>query len=89
MNEGQRNNVWVRGLKFAIPISVLGVVGLMILPLPALGLDLLISVNISLSMIVLLTTVYVRNPVSFSVFRDEEAAELWAAGGCEPNAAAS
>ena len=68
MSVTQPGNTWVRGMKVIIPVAVLGVMALMVLPLPALGLDLLISLNVSLSMVVLLTTVYVRNPVSFSVF---------------------
>ena len=57
-----------KGAQTIMPLAVLSLVGLMILPLPAFGLDLLISLNISLSLVVLLTTVYVVNPVNFSVF---------------------
>jgi flagellar biosynthesis protein FlhA len=57
-----------RASKIAVPLLVVGVVGLMVLPLPAFALDLLISMNVSLSMVVLLTVVHTTNPVSFSVF---------------------
>ncbi|RPJ79893.1 MAG: flagellar biosynthesis protein FlhA, partial [Acidobacteria bacterium] len=40
----------------------------MILPLPALLLDLLLSVDIGLAVVLLLTALYVREPVEFSVF---------------------
>src|SRR5262245_54321310 len=50
------------------PIAVLAVVLLMIVPLPTLLLDLLLSVDIGLAVVLLLTSIYVRQPVEFSVF---------------------
>jgi flagellar biosynthesis protein FlhA len=50
------------------PAAVLAVVGLMIVPLPPLLLDLLLSVDIGLSVVLLLTAIYVKEPVEFSVF---------------------
>jgi flagellar biosynthesis protein FlhA len=50
------------------PLAVVAVVGLMIVPLPPLLLDLLLSVDIGLSVVLLLTAIYVREPVEFSVF---------------------
>jgi flagellar biosynthesis protein FlhA len=50
------------------PIAVLSVVALMIVPLPPFLLDLLLSVDIGLSVVLLLTAIYVRQPVEFSVF---------------------
>jgi len=50
------------------PIAVIAVVGLMIVPLPPLLLDLLLSVDIGLSVVLLLTAVYVVQPIEFSVF---------------------
>src|SRR5919199_5174873 len=44
------------------------VVMLMIVPLPPILLDLLLSVDIGLAVVLLLTAVYVREPVAFSVF---------------------
>ena len=40
----------------------------MIVPLPPLLLDLLLSVDIALAVVLLLTAIYVRQPVEFSVF---------------------
>src|ERR1700761_3621724 len=54
--------------EFAIPIAVLGIVFAMITPLPAFLLDLLISGNITFSVIVLLVSLYITKPVEFSVF---------------------
>src|SRR5580704_17337707 len=54
--------------EFAIPIAVLGIVLAMIAPLPSFMLDILISANITLSVIVLLVSLYITKPVEFSVF---------------------
>jgi flagellar biosynthesis protein FlhA len=50
------------------PIAVVSVVGLMIVPLPPILLDLFLSVDIGLSVVLLLTAIYVREPIEFSVF---------------------
>ena len=54
--------------KFAVPLGVVGIIVLLIAPLPAALLDLLIVVNISLGLVVLLTAMYVKKPLEFSVF---------------------
>ncbi len=46
----------------------MAVVLLMIVPLPPLLLDLLLSIDIGLAVVLLLTAIYVRQPVEFSVF---------------------
>jgi flagellar biosynthesis protein FlhA len=51
-----------------VPIAVLSVVLLMVVPLPPLLLDLLLSVDIGLAVVLLLTAIYVKSPVEFSVF---------------------
>jgi flagellar biosynthesis protein FlhA len=61
-------SVRVNWRQFAIPIAVLGIVLAMIAPLPPFLLDILISANISLSVIVLLVSLYITRPVEFSVF---------------------
>ena len=50
------------------PIAVMAVVLLMIVPLPPFLLDLLLSVDIALAVVLLLTAIYVKQPVEFSVF---------------------
>jgi len=52
----------------SVPLGVLGIVLFMITPIPALLLDLLISANITLSVILLLVSIYIAKPVDFSVF---------------------
>jgi len=51
-----------------VPMVVLAIVLAMIVPLPAFLLDLLISTNITLSVIVLLVSMYITRPVEFTVF---------------------
>jgi len=50
------------------PGAVLAVVLMMVVPLPPILLDLLLTLDIGLAVVLLLTAVYVQNPVSFSVF---------------------
>jgi len=54
--------------EFVVPIAVLGIVLAMIMPLPPFLLDILISGNITMSVIVLLVSLYIIKPVEFSVF---------------------
>ncbi|WP_149203343.1 flagellar biosynthesis protein FlhA [Actinotalea subterranea] len=54
--------------QLAVPVGVVGVVLLLVVPLPAALLDVLIVVNITMSLVVLLTSMYVKRPLDFSVF---------------------
>ena len=58
----------IRGTHLIAPAAVMAVVLLMIVPLPPMLLDLLLSMDIGLSVVLLLTVIYVRQPVEFSVF---------------------
>jgi flagellar biosynthesis protein FlhA len=58
----------VNWMEFGVPIAVLGIVLAMIAPLPPFLLDVLISANITMSVIVLLVSLYITKPVDFSVF---------------------
>jgi flagellar biosynthesis protein FlhA len=51
-----------------LPLSLIASVLVIIVPLPAAVLDVLLATNITLSVIVLLTTVYVRTPLEFNIF---------------------
>src|SRR6202163_4474259 len=51
-----------------VPIAVLAIVLIMITPIPPLHLDIMISANIMLSVVVLLVSLYIRKAVEFSVF---------------------
>src|SRR6476661_5532394 len=58
----------IRGTHLIAPAAVMAVVLLMVVPLPPILLDLLLSIDIGLSVVLLLTVIYVRQPVEFSVF---------------------
>ncbi len=51
-----------------IALSVVSVLGIMILPIPTFMLDILLSLSISLSIIVLITGIFIGKPLDFSVF---------------------
>lgn len=53
---------------FAVPVGVVGIVMLLVVPVPAWLLDLLIIVNILFGLVILLTTMFVKRPLDFSVF---------------------
>ncbi|MCH2162098.1 MAG: flagellar biosynthesis protein FlhA, partial [Phycisphaerales bacterium] len=53
---------------FFVPVGFLMLIGVLVVPLPTMVLDVLISANIALAAIVMLTTIYMRRPLEFSVF---------------------
>ncbi len=58
----------LKRLRYAAPILLLALLGMIILPLPPLLLDVLFTFNIVLAMIVILVSVNSRRPLDFSVF---------------------
>jgi len=58
----------VRPSHLMVPAALIAVVLLMVVPLPPVLLDVLLSVDIGLSVVLLLTVVYLKQPVEFSVF---------------------
>src|SRR5688572_24313461 len=55
-----------RGMIF--PFALIGLLVVILVPLPTPVLDFLLVLNITLSVIVLVTTVYVKSPLEFAVF---------------------
>ena len=51
-----------------VPILVVGILGLMVLPLPSVFLDCLLALNITIALAVLLTSMHIRKALDFSVF---------------------
>jgi len=51
-----------------VAIGVIGIVGVMIIPLPPIVLDFLLSFDIALAVIILLSSLYNLDPLEFSVF---------------------
>ena len=58
----------IRRSDLAFTVALFGVVMMLILPLPAVLLDVLLAVSIGLSLLILLLITYVKDPPEFSVF---------------------
>src|SRR4051812_9416229 len=54
--------------KLAVPLGVVGIIMLLVVPIPVGILDFLIAVNILFALVILLTTMFVKKPLDFSVF---------------------
>ncbi|MBI5587523.1 MAG: flagellar biosynthesis protein FlhA [Deltaproteobacteria bacterium] len=57
-----------KGSEFLLPVGIVGILIVMILPVPALILDLLLTFNITIAIIILLVAVYINKPLDFSTF---------------------
>ncbi len=60
--------VWARNRGLIVPALMAASILVIVVPLPAGLLDLLLSANITVSVLILLTTLYVGKPLEFSVF---------------------
>lgn len=54
--------------KLAVPVGVVGIIMLLVVPIPPFLLDTLIILNIMFALVILLTSMFVRKPLDFSVF---------------------
>ncbi|GAB2518080.1 flagellar biosynthesis protein FlhA [Paramicrobacterium agarici] len=54
--------------KLAVPVGVVGIIMLLVVPVPPVLLDTLIITNIMFALVILLTTMFVKKPLDFSVF---------------------
>ena len=59
---------WLKNGDFVLSVSVVGILMVMLLPMPRFILDLLLSFSITLSVIILLVAMHVRRPLEFSAF---------------------
>ena len=57
-----------RHRELILPISIIACIGVILVPLPTMVMDVLLAGNIALSVIVLLTTIYIRTPLEFNIF---------------------
>ena len=57
-----------RAQDLILPVAMIASVLVIMVPLPAALLDVLLAANITVAVLVLLTTIYVRQPLEFSVF---------------------
>lgn len=54
--------------RMMVPIGVVGIIMLLVVPVPPFLLDMLIILNIMFALVILLTSMFVRKPLDFSVF---------------------
>ena len=54
--------------KLAVPVGVVGIILLLVVPVPAELLDFLLIISIMLALVTLLTAMFVKKPLDFSVF---------------------
>ena len=62
------NRSWGAIRDLVLPVSLIASVLVILVPLPTPVLDVLLSLNITAAVIILLTTIYVRTPLEFSIF---------------------
>ena len=54
--------------RLAVPVGVVGIILLLVVPIPAPLLDFLIVANILFALVILLNTMFIKKPMDFSVF---------------------
>src|SRR5947207_13066260 len=57
-----------RNRGMVLPFAAIGLLMVILIPLPPVVLDFLLVLNLTLSAIVLVTTIFVNSPLEFSVF---------------------
>jgi flagellar biosynthesis protein FlhA len=58
----------LRAREFILPVGLIASILVILVPMPAALLDLFLATNITVAVIVVLTTIYVKSPLEFSVF---------------------
>lgn len=66
--EGAPSDWLGRAANLILPIAIIASVLVILVPLPTALMDLMLAGNITVSVIILLTTIYVRTPLEFSIF---------------------
>ncbi len=66
--ESRTFNLFKRNLDLILVVAVLGTLLAIVIPLPPFLLDFLLIINISLAIIILFTSIYVSEPLGFSIF---------------------
>ncbi len=75
-----------RAQDLILPIAIITSVLVIMVPLPAALMDVLLAANITVAVLVLLTTIYVRQPLEFSVFPSMLLATLTLTSNSSPGA---
>ena len=64
----QESKALMRNQDLVLAVCVVAILTVLVIPIPTWILDVLLSINISISIVVLLSTIYLLNPVEFAVF---------------------
>ena len=64
----RKDSILARSSDLILPIGIIASILVIMVPLPAHLLDFLLSANICVAVIMLLTTIYVRTPLEFNIF---------------------
>lgn len=65
-NFTQNNAHLIKG--FGTPVAIMAILAMVVLPIPAMVLDILFSFSITLSLVVMLVAVYTQRPLDFAAF---------------------
>ena len=65
---GNLLNALTQRSDIALALAVIGIIGVLVIPIPPMLLDFALAFNITFSLVVLLTTLYVTRPLELSVF---------------------
>ena len=63
-----KNNLLTKYNEILLPLSVVGILSVMIMPMPTFILDLLLALNITIAIVILLVGLYIIKPLDLSVF---------------------
>jgi flagellar biosynthesis protein FlhA len=63
-----QNSIWYRLRDYLLPLAAISVIFVMLVPVPAAGLDFLLALSMAASIIVFLSAVQIRRAVELSVF---------------------
>jgi flagellar biosynthesis protein FlhA len=61
-------SMWTQRSEVLVAIAVIGVIMMILIPLPAVVLDVLMALNLVLALLIILTVLYTKNALEFSVF---------------------
>jgi flagellar biosynthesis protein FlhA len=64
----KNNSSLFANLDIGVAVGIMGVLMIMIIPLPTWLLDIFLAINITLSVLIILVTIYASKPLDFSVF---------------------
>ena len=68
MKSRTKFNVLSQNADLFLAFGVVGILVVMVIPMPTILLDLMLSLNITMAVIILLVAIYTKKPLDFSVF---------------------